>query len=112
PSQIKIIDGMPYHFDAHPLDKPKASGGSRIQPGLERYPVSQELSKEEQQKYQTPYYQDDFAFPKPVEVMKQIIFANFNPDSLVVDFFAGSGTTGQAVLELNREDGGKRQFIL
>ncbi len=33
-------------------------------------------------------------------------------DATVLDFFAGSGTTGQAVLELNQQDGGKRQFIL
>jgi adenine-specific DNA-methyltransferase len=35
-----------------------------------------------------------------------------NKDVTVLDFFAGSGTTGQAVLELNQEDGGNRQFIL
>lgn len=34
------------------------------------------------------------------------------PDDIVLDFFAGSGTTGQAVLELNAEDGGQRRFIL
>ena len=33
-------------------------------------------------------------------------------DSIILDFFAGSGTTGQAVMELNEEDGGKRKFIL
>lgn len=33
-------------------------------------------------------------------------------DSIILDFFAGSGTTGQAVLDLNKEDGGQRQFIL
>ncbi|MFA6992652.1 MAG: DNA methyltransferase, partial [Candidatus Gracilibacteria bacterium] len=33
-------------------------------------------------------------------------------NSIILDFFAGSGTTGQAVLELNKKDGGKRQFIL
>ena len=36
----------------------------------------------------------------------------FKTDITVLDFFAGSGTTGQAVMELNEEDGGKRQFIL
>ena len=35
-----------------------------------------------------------------------------NKDSIILDFFAGSGTTGQAVLEQNKADGGNRQFIL
>lgn len=35
-----------------------------------------------------------------------------NKNSIVLDFFAGSGTTGHAVLELNNEDGGNRKFIL
>jgi adenine-specific DNA-methyltransferase len=54
----------------------------------------------------------NFDSPKPVDLMKRIIqIATFN-DSIVMDFFSGSGTTGQAVLELNREDGGNRKFIL
>lgn len=54
---------------------------------------------------------DKFDNPKPVELIKRCInIANNN--AIVLDFFAGSGTTGQAVLELNKEDGGNRQFIL
>lgn len=53
-----------------------------------------------------------FNFPKPVELIKQILKISSNADSIVLDFFAGSGTTGQAVLELNQEDSGKRRFIL
>ena len=37
---------------------------------------------------------------------------DFSKNSIVLDFFAGSGTTAQAVLELNKEDGGQRKFIL
>lgn len=52
-----------------------------------------------------------FDNPKPLELIKRICkFADKN--ALIVDFFAGSGTTGHAVLELNKEDGGTRQFIL
>ncbi len=47
---------------------------------------------------------------KPVELIKTLISIP-NP-AIILDFFAGSGTTGQAVLELNKQDGGKRQFIL
>lgn len=53
----------------------------------------------------------DFDFPKPTEYIKYLM-SYCKQDALVLDFFAGSGTTGQAVLELNQEDGGTRRFIL
>ena len=53
-----------------------------------------------------------FQSPKPVEYLKDIIRISGNDSLIILDFFAGSGTTGQAVLELNKEDGGHRQFIL
>ncbi len=52
-----------------------------------------------------------FDNPKPVELVRRCLEVA-DQDAVVLDFFAGSGTTGQAVLELNREDGGHRQFIL
>lgn len=51
-------------------------------------------------------------YPKPVELIKYLISLNRNKDIHVLDFFAGSGTTGQAVDELNKEDGGNRTFVL
>ena len=53
-----------------------------------------------------------FNFPKPVDLVKYILQLHNNKNATIVDFFAGSGTTGHAVLNLNKEDGGKRQFIL
>ncbi|MGZ9413527.1 site-specific DNA-methyltransferase [Mycoplasma sp. 480] len=53
----------------------------------------------------------NFNNPKPVSLIKYIL-RFFNKNSIVLDFFAGSGTTAQAVMELNKEDNGKRQFIL
>lgn len=53
-----------------------------------------------------------FSHPKPVELIKHLIRQSTDKSSIVLDFFAGSGTTGQAVLELNLEDGGTRRFIL
>lgn len=53
-----------------------------------------------------------FSNPKPPELIRGLLqIANTSGDSLVFDFFSGSGTTAQAVLDLNEEDGGNRQFI-
>lgn len=53
-----------------------------------------------------------FDYPKPVGLIKHLLQFATNSDSIILDFFAGSCTTAQAVLELNREDGGNRQFIM
>ena len=53
-----------------------------------------------------------FDHPKPVYLIKKIIQLATQKDSIILDFFAGSGTTGQAVLQQNEEDGGTRVFIL
>lgn len=53
-----------------------------------------------------------FNNPKSIEMIKYFISLHPNKNATVLDFFAGSGTTGQAVLELNEEDGGNRKFIL
>lgn len=52
-----------------------------------------------------------FGNPKPISILNFLLY-NSKKDSIVLDFFAGSGTTGQAVLELNKQDNGSRQFIL
>jgi adenine-specific DNA-methyltransferase len=55
-----------------------------------------------------------FDFPKPVKFIKDLVLftTSGKEDVIILDFFAGSGTTGQAVIELNKEDNGSRQFIL
>ena len=55
---------------------------------------------------------DYFSTPKPVKLMKELIRATTNKDSIIMDYFAGSGTVGHAVDELNKEDKGKRTFLL
>ncbi len=57
---------------------------------------------------------NNMPYPKPVSLINYLIRFNENgrQNSTVLDFFAGSGTTAQAVLELNKEDGGNRNFIL
>ena len=56
--------------------------------------------------------QTAFQTPKPVRLMERILRIASSPDDIILDFFAGSGTTAHAVLKLNAEDGGKRRFIL
>jgi len=59
------------------------------------------------------YLKGFFDHPKPVSIIKKCIeIAIQDKDDIILDFFAGSGTTAQAVMELNREDGGNRKFIL
>ena len=53
-----------------------------------------------------------FTYPKPISLLKEVLAMSGKKNSTILDFFAGSGTTGHAVLELNKEDGGNRQFIL
>lgn len=53
-----------------------------------------------------------FQTPKPLKLLKELVRATTNKNSLVLDFFAGSGTTGHAVIELNKEDNGNRKYIL
>ena len=55
----------------------------------------------------------NFEFPKPTSLVRALIkYTDKEKDIKILDFFSGSGTTGQAVLALNKEDGGNRQFIL
>ena len=53
-----------------------------------------------------------FDYPKPVSLLKILIEASTEPDSIILDFFAGSGTTGQAVMETNLDNGSSRKFVL
>lgn len=56
--------------------------------------------------------EDVFSTPKPLQLMNRILRLATKPGDLVLDFFAGSGTLAQAILQLNKEDGGERRFIL
>ena len=58
------------------------------------------------------FERNDFSYPKPHELIAYLIFLTSKKNSIILDFFAGSGTTAQAVMELNEEDGGNRKFIL
>jgi adenine-specific DNA-methyltransferase len=53
-----------------------------------------------------------FDHPKPVALVERCLRLGTDRDGLVLDFFAGSGTTGEAVMQLDAEDGGERRFVL
>jgi adenine-specific DNA-methyltransferase len=53
-----------------------------------------------------------FTFPKPVKLLTELIEQGTSGDDIVLDFFAGSGTTAEAVMKKNIEDGARRQFVL
>lgn len=56
--------------------------------------------------------QSFFTYPKPVELISRIVKLYSSKNDIVMDFFAGSSTTAHAVMQLNAEDGGNRQFIM
>ena len=102
----------------------KKKNGNRIvgrlrlieEDGSKFYTVLKHLNAEGKHNLEDLSLKDDFVFPKPVSLLKELIggatFLSKNNSDIILDFFAGSGTTAQAVLELNKEDGGNRKFIL
>ncbi len=53
-----------------------------------------------------------FDFPKPVSLISTLVTIGSNSDDIILDFFSGSATTAHAVMQLNKEDGGNRKFIM
>ncbi|MCE9639701.1 MAG: site-specific DNA-methyltransferase [Betaproteobacteria bacterium] len=56
--------------------------------------------------------ENDFPYPKPQSLIQELIRQSTDKDDVILDFFAGSGTTGHAVLSINAEDDGERRFVL
>ncbi|MDE5574622.1 MAG: site-specific DNA-methyltransferase [Bacteroidales bacterium] len=54
---------------------------------------------------------DIFDYPKPHSLIKRMLELGTQKESIILDFFAGSGTTAHAVMQMNREDGGNRKYI-
>ena len=73
---------------------------------------TQEAKKELLSMFDFPSSGDVFITPKPVRLIERILRIATKSDSIVLDSFAGSGTTAHAVMKLNAEDGGSRRFIL
>lgn len=74
--------------------------------------VIREMGSTQQASQQLSEIGIEFDYPKPVSLVAYLISMVRDKSALVMDFFTGSGTTGHAVLQLNKEDGGDRRFIL
>lgn len=73
---------------------------------------TQDAKREVQEILQFPDSASVFSTPKPVALIDRVLRLSTGPNDLILDFFAGSGTTAHAVLKLNAEDGGQRRCIL
>ena len=86
------------------------------QDGSKFYSVLKHLNADGVNELNNLMGRDSFSFPKPIALLKEIIlgttFFKKDKDAIILDFHAGSGTTAHAVLELNKEDGGNRKYIL
>lgn len=84
--------------------------------GSKFYSILKHLTAEGKEDLSNLGLKDVFDYPKPVSLIKKLVLgATFfckNETNIILDSFAGSGTTAQAVLELNKKDGGNRRFIL
>lgn len=109
-SQNKIFFGLAPNFDAVPRVK--------IFPGDVSEQIPQNIidgvgtTRDAQKMLDDMFDGKVFDYPKPVGLIKHILTFASSKDSVILDFFAGSGATGHAVLDINKEDGGNRHFIL
>ncbi|HUH42006.1 MAG TPA: DNA methyltransferase [Sulfurimonas sp.] len=81
--------------------------GATLATILDNHGFSQDSAKE----IRDLFGNDFFDFPKPVKLLQTLLRASANKNDLILDFFAGSGTTAHAVMDLNAKDGGNRKFI-
>ncbi len=84
--------------------------------GTKFYSILKHLNKNGVEDLEKLKMENYFNFPKPVSLIKELVLGatifSKNDNDIILDFFAGSGTTGDAVMQLNAEDGGNRKFIL
>ena len=97
-------------------DKAKAERKHGTQEALKalstQLPKEVGMSENGNKDFEDLFEEKFFSFPKPVGLLSYLLGASVDSSELVLDFFAGSGTTAEAVMRLNAEDGGTRQFIL
>lgn len=101
-------------FDIYRIDPLENCSGERKREKLKSVWEDKELNYQHARQYFKTFFGNSeiFDFPKPPELVRKLLLSLDTKDCIVLDYFAGSGTTGQAVVELNQDDGGKRKFIL
>ena len=110
--------------NGRPRKKTFLSEISEVLPGFSSIIGEQVFTRDGTSEVESIFNQRPFGFPKPVELIKELLEQTTTNDSVILDFFAGSGTTGHAVLDINRSEekdgdlfaetnsGGNRTFIL
>jgi adenine-specific DNA-methyltransferase len=99
----------------NPIKQPVWNGKEYVEKEKTLETVIDDLGTTSSAKDELAYILGDraiFSTPKPVKLIKEFVRAGSNKKSIILDFFAGSGTTGHAVMDLNKEDDGERKFIL
>ncbi|TDA68681.1 MAG: site-specific DNA-methyltransferase [Clostridia bacterium] len=107
----------PYFRVFESEDKEKAllkHGTEEVRMSISTYLPEKEVGRTEDgsKEIRSLFGSQVFSYPKPVGLLQFFIKNTSQKDDIILDFFAGSGTTAQAVLELNKQDGGNRKFIL
>lgn len=96
--------------------QPLSSWISGLSSGAENDPYANEIvagsNTEGSREVRNVFGSKAFNYAKPVSLIRELVRQSTSPNDLVLDFFAGSATTAQAVMELNAEDGGDRRFIM
>ncbi|WP_426992071.1 site-specific DNA-methyltransferase [Methylomonas sp. CM2] len=100
--------------DSQPLSSliTEAGKSEDYDASLLSYSISTGLTSEGTRALREFSIAESFPYPKPLSLIKNLLQQTTQPNDIVLDFFAGSGTTAQAVLQLNQEDDGNRRFIL
>ena len=102
----------PASAEGRPRKKSFLSEISSELPGFSSFIGEKVFTRDGTKQLDGIFPQRQFGFPKPTQIIEELLGQVTVDDSIILDFFAGSGTTGHAVLELNEKEGGNRQFIL
>lgn len=95
-----------------PRKKSFLSEISNVKPGFSSFIGEQVFTRNGTKQINNIFDERLFGFPKPTEIIEELLEQSSNHTSTILDFFAGSGTTLHATMKLNAEDGGNRQCIL
>ena len=93
-------------------DKAKSGDNFGRVPVSTKLPEDIGMSQDGTKDFMDLFESKSFSYPKPVGLIKFLLTIINDKNALIVDFFSGSGTTAQAVMQLNSEDKGNRKFIL